>query len=148
ISDSGTPVASSTTAQITLSSLSAGPHTLSVRTVDASGRKSAPATMTIAVGPPDTTPPLAPTGVTAGVENAPGSPPAPHVSWTAATDLPDPGGSGVTAYWVVRDWATQWLVKAPTLDYVDATAAPGRHRYEVYAVDARNNLSAPSTAAF
>jgi hypothetical protein len=69
------------------------------------------------------------------------------VTWQPATDLPDPGGVGVVSYWVVRDWATQWKVPANgPLTYVDAGVAVGNHRYQVFAVDAGNRISAGSTA--
>jgi hypothetical protein len=68
------------------------------------------------------------------------------VTWQAARDLPDPGGVGVAAYFVVRDWNRQWRVPAgAVLSFTDTDVPNGRRRYQVFAVDAGGRISTGST---
>ncbi len=123
----------------------AGSHRYQVFAVDRNGllgAGSAAATVTVP-GAADTQAPQPPPGVAVSLNGSN----QPVVTWGAATDLPNPGGVGVGAYWVVRDWTTQWLVSsAGPLSYTDTGAAAGSHRYQVFAVDRNNQIGAGSTA--
>ncbi|HBX77937.1 MAG TPA: hypothetical protein DEG43_09840, partial [Acidimicrobiaceae bacterium] len=96
----------------------------------------------VSVAPPivDTLAPTVPGGVTAVQAGT-----AVTINWTASTDLPDPGGVGVSGYYVIRDYTTQWFVPAGTLTYTDTTVTPGKHRYQVRAVDKGSRISPAST---
>ncbi|MFN8053004.1 MAG: hypothetical protein U0Q22_16280 [Acidimicrobiales bacterium] len=124
-----------------------GTHRYEIHAVDKGGRisaVSAPAIVTF-VDPNavvDNLAPTVPAGTTATRNGA-----SVTVTWSASTDLPDPGGVGVAGYYVVRDWFTQWFVPAGTTRYVDTTAGAGAHRYEVHAVDRGNRISGPSAPA-
>ena len=86
----------------------------------------------------DTTPPTAPTGLTA---TAPSGAQV-NLSWTASTD-----NVGVTGYRIYRDGA--FLANTgTTTSFTDATAAAGAtYSYQVSAVDAAANESARSNSA-
>ncbi len=123
----------------------AGSHAYTVVAVDANGQvSSASGAASVQVVNTDTQAPQAPPGVAVSLNGSN----QPVVTWGAATDLPNPGGVGVAAYWVVRDWTTQWLVSsAGPLSYTDTGAAAGSHRYQVFAVDRNGLLGAGSAAA-
>jgi chitodextrinase len=89
-------------------------------------------------GGADTTPPTAPTGLTA---TAPSSAQV-NLSWTASTDT-----VGVTGYRIYRNGA--FLANTgTTTSFTDATAAAGTtYSYQVSAVDAAANESARSNSA-
>jgi uncharacterized repeat protein (TIGR03806 family) len=86
----------------------------------------------------DTTPPLAPTGLTTTAIQSTSV----ALAWTAATDT---GGSGLHDYRVYRDNALVATVTGTT--YNDTTVAPStQYSYQVSARDNANNESARSTA--
>ncbi|MFX3633569.1 MAG: carbohydrate binding domain-containing protein [Candidatus Pristimantibacillus sp.] len=86
---------------------------------------------------PDTTPPTAPTGVSATAANGSTA----QVSWTAATD-----NIGVTGYEIYRDGVK--VGNSPTTSYTDSSLSPSStYSYTVKAVDGAGNLSAFSAAA-
>ena len=88
---------------------------------------------------PDTTPPAAPTGLTATAPN----PNRVDLSWTAATD-----NIGVTGYQIFRDGNQIASIGATATTYSDTTVAPSTsYTYTVKAVDAAGNVSAPSNGA-
>ena len=68
------------------------------------------------------------------------------LTWGASTDLPNPGGVGLSGYLVHRDWNYLKFVPAGTLTTTDVGVADGPHRYEIRAVDLANNISAPAPA--
>jgi fibronectin type 3 domain-containing protein len=115
-------------------------YTYTVKAVDGAGNESAasnPATVTM----PDTSPPSAPSALTA----TPISDIRVDLSWTAATD-----NVGVTGYRIYRDGSATPVatVGAATTAFSD----PGRtadttYTYTVKAVDAAQNLSVDSNAA-
>ncbi len=109
-------------------------YTYSVAAVDTSNNVSAPAVVSRQL--PDTTPPSAPTNVTA-VKTGPRTV---SLSWTAATD------NGVVAGYRVRRDGVR-LADPTGTSFVDSTVVDGySYRYEVRAVDAAGNLG-PVTAA-
>ncbi len=110
-----------------------------VRATDAAGNLSGySTTATVTTGPPDTTPPTVPTGLTAA---APGSSQI-NLSWTASTD-----NIGVTGYQVERcqgaGCTTFAQIATPTANsYSDAGLTPGTsYSYRVRATDAAGNVS-------
>jgi len=123
-----------------------GPHRYEIRAVDRGNRISAPSTpVNVVVGTPvpvDTLAPEVPANLAAT------SPAAGTVSltWNASTDLPNPGGVGLSGYLIHRDWIYLRLIPAGTTTFEDIGVTPGRHRYEVRAVDRGNRISAPSVA--
>jgi len=86
-------------------------------------------------GPPDTTPPTAPTGLTATSVSAT----AVSLSWTASTD-----NVGVTSYTVLRNGVA--IGSSPTTSFTDTGVSPSTtYSYTVKANDAAGNASAPSS---
>lgn len=123
------------------SGVAAGAHRYEVRSIDRNGTYSEPAVVNASVGALDTQAPTVPSGVAGAVVGG-----SPSLTWTASTDLPDPGGVGVSGYLIHRDYQFIKWVPAGTLNWVDLTAASGVHRYEVRSVDKNNNISAPAAA--
>lgn len=108
---------------------------------DAAGNVSQ-ASGTLRVTPPrcvsDTTPPSAPTGVSATATGT-----SVRVTWSASTD-----DVGVTRYEVRRDGVAVGSVDGRTLSFGDSGLASGRtYSYTVVAADGAGNLSSPSSAA-
>ena len=122
-----------------------GSHRYQVFAVDRGNRISAGSAFAIVnVAAVDNQAPNPPSGVSATVVGTNRV----KVTWSAAQDLPNPGGVGVASYWVVRDWTTQWLVSANgPLEFTDTAAPSGARRYEVHAVDRGNRISGASTPA-
>jgi hypothetical protein len=117
--------------------------TTSTDGVDFSSREAADATrrpqlvLTVA-GDPDTSPPTAPSGLTAHAASSTRV----DLSWTAATD-----DVGVTGYRVYRD-GSLIDTTGPVTSYSDNTAAPGTtYSYDLRALDAAGNVSEPSNTA-
>jgi len=133
--------ATSCTSPISYNSLGIGTHTFSVTATTADGNDQSPATTSWTV---DTSPPTAPTGLTANARSAT----AVSLSWTAATD-----NYGVAGYDVQRNGITIGSASldptgTPVTSYLDATAAPSTsYSYRVIARDAAGNASAPSAPA-
>lgn len=92
------------------------------------------------VTPPttDTTPPTAPTGLTASFNS---TTTAIDLSWTAATD-----NVAVTGYRIYRDGGPVPVATVNGITFSDVAAA-GTHTYAVTAIDAAGNESAPSNTA-
>jgi len=120
-----------------------GSHRYEVRAVDKGNRISAPApAVNVVVGVQDTLPPTVPANVFASAPAA-GTV---NLTWNPSTDLPDPGGVGLSGYLIHRDWVYVKFIPAGTTTFTDTGVAAGTHRYEVRAVDKGNRNSAPSTA--
>jgi fibronectin type 3 domain-containing protein len=120
-------------------------YTYRVSAVDNAGNQSAQSTAssitTSACSTNDTTPPSAPTGVTAMATSCS----AITVSWNAATDT---GGSGLRGYNVYRNGAFWTEVQAPSTSVTDTgRAALTSYSYIVLAVDNANNGSGLSNTA-
>jgi hypothetical protein len=112
-------------------------HSYYVVAFDAGGNFSGPSNTAVATTPPDTTPPSAPTNLTA----SPGINTSVNLAWNASTD-----DIGVTGYQVFRDGTQIDSVTGTT--YVDVTSqANTPYSYYVVAVDAAANISAPSNTA-
>ncbi len=93
----------------------------------------------VVVGGADTTPPTAPSSLTATAA----SPTSVALTWAPATDA-----VGVTGYSVRRDGAVVGSVNGSTTTFVDpSVAAATTYSYTVTATDAATNVSAPSPAA-
>jgi fibronectin type 3 domain-containing protein/O-glycosyl hydrolase len=125
-----------------LSGLAAGTvYHYRVRSTDAAGNQavSGDFTFTTASSPPlpDTSPPTAPTGLSAVALSGTQV----RLTWTASTD-----DVGVTGYAVARG-GTQ-IGAATATAFTDTTASPGTaYSYTVTARDAAGNVSAPSAPA-
>ncbi|HET9391346.1 MAG TPA: fibronectin type III domain-containing protein [Steroidobacteraceae bacterium] len=96
--------------------------------------------------PADTQAPTVPTGLTATNVTATGI----ALSWTASTDLPNPGGTGVGGYFVYRNGNTTTPVGTVTsgTSFTDsALTAATTYTYQVAAFDKATpaNVSAPSS---
>ena len=115
-----------------------GTYVYQVVAFDNAGNTAASATKTVIV---DTTPPGAPTGVTATTPtNA-----KPVISWTAASDGSGTSSSGIVRYDVYR--GAVLAGSTTTTSYTDAGAtANSSLSYTVYAIDAAANRSQASTA--
>ncbi len=113
------------------------PDTYWVRAMDASGNRSATSPGVTEQGP-DTTPPTAPTNLTATAASAA----AVQLGWTAATD-----NVGVTGYQVVRD-GTALPGTVSNTTFTDTGVVAGRtYSYSVRAIDAAGNLGPASDPA-
>jgi len=91
----------------------------------------------------DTQPPTVPTGLVASNVSTSSL----TLSWTASTDLPNPGGTGVGGYYVYRNGTK--IATVTNTSYADAgLAAATSYSYTVAAFDKSipANVSAPSTA--
>ncbi len=89
----------------------------------------------------DTTPPTAPSGLTATA----GGSSTINLSWSASTDS---GGSGVATYRVFRNGSTTALASVTGTSYADAGLTPAtRFSYVVRAVDVAGNVSGDSNTA-
>jgi regulation of enolase protein 1 (concanavalin A-like superfamily) len=97
--------------------------------------------------PPDTQAPTVPTGLHATTVTPTGV----ALSWTASTDLPDPGGTGVAGYFVYRNGNTTTPIATVkgSASVTDSGLTSGTtYTYQVAAFDAAvpANVSAPSVA--
>ena len=114
------------------------PSALTVNAIQAS-TNSVFDTTTITNSGRDTSPPSAPTGLTAGTPTASSVP----LSWIASTD-----NVGVTNYNVLRDGNVVGSVSGSTTSYSDNTVQPGTiYNYTVEATDAAGNVSPQSAPA-
>ena len=121
--------------------LAAGTYSYRVRATDAAGNLSAYSNVASGVIP-DTTPPTAPSGLTATVSGS-----QINLSWTASTD-----NVGVTGYLVERCQGTGCTTFAQigtptTTTYSDIGLSVGTYSYRVRATDAAGNLSTYSNVA-
>jgi chitodextrinase len=119
---------------------SSGSHTLTAVASDAAGNTTTSAPVTVTVKNLDTTPPTAPTGLTATATSSAQV----NLSWKAATD-----NVGVTAYRIYRNGATTALatVTAPATSYSDTAVSAGTtYSYTVTALDAAGNESTKSAS--
>src|SRR5436309_5350288 len=121
-------------------STSNGSHTLTAVATDILGVRwnSNPVTVTVSNGPPpDTTPPLVPTGLTASAVSSSQI----NLSWAASSD-----NVGVSGYRVYRN-GTQIATTSAT-SFINQGLSPSTtYSYTVAAFDAAGNLSARSSAA-
>src|SRR5436309_1611093 len=117
-----------------------GLHTLTAVATDILGVRwnSNPVTVTVSNGPPpDTTPPLVPTGLTASAVSSSQI----NLSWAASSD-----NVGVSGYRVYRN-GTQIATTSAT-SFINQGLSPSTtYSYTVAAFDAAGNLSARSSAA-
>jgi fibronectin type III domain protein/calcineurin-like phosphoesterase family protein len=124
------------TSPASYSGLAEGTHTFSVAATVNGTTDPTPATDTWTV---DTTPPSAPSGLTATAAG----PTTVNLSWNASTD-----SNGVTGYDIVRNGTTIGTVSGTTTSYVDASASPATsYTYTVDARDGAGNVSQPSAPA-
>lgn len=137
----GVQVGNVTTPQFTDTQLTPSTaYSYAVAAFDAAGNTSARSTtLTVATrAAPDTTPPSAPTGLSASALASTQV----QLTWQTATD-----NIGVTGYIVQREGATLAQVNDRTVDYIDSTVVPQTtYTYVVRAVDAAGNVSQPSNA--
>jgi fibronectin type 3 domain-containing protein len=136
-----TQIASPTATSYTDTGLTLGSYSYRVLAVDAAGNKSAYSNVATA-SITDTTPPTAPTGLSA---TASGN--AISLGWTASTD-----NVGVTGYLVERCLGTGCtsfvqIAISTTTSYTDSGLSPGTYSYRVRATDAAGNLSPYSAVA-
>ena len=117
-----------------------GTHSYGVTAIDAAGNESSLSNIASAtvVGGGDTTPPTAPTALTATGNLATGTI---ELSWTASTD-----DVGVTGYRVFRDNGATPISTVSGTTFND-TNQLGTHVYAVAAIDAAGNQSALSNSA-
>jgi hypothetical protein len=106
---------------------------------------SAGSTATVTVAPPDTQAPTVPTGLAAPTITASSI----ALSWTASTDLPSPGGTGIGGYYLYRNGNTTTPIATVSSGtaYTDSgLAASTTYGYQVAAFDRATpaNVSAPS----
>ncbi|MEZ5321671.1 MAG: delta-60 repeat domain-containing protein [Microthrixaceae bacterium] len=127
------------TTTYTDSAVAAGSHRYEVRAVDRNNNMSAPAVRNVTVGTADTQAPTVPTNVTGSASGS-----SVTLNWGASTDLPDPGGVGLSGYLIHRDYNYIQFVPAGTTTYTNVAVPAGNHRFEVRAVDRNNNMSAPA----
>ena len=113
-----------------------------VRAVDKDGRYSAAAVTNVSVGVVDNQPPTVPTGLVGAASGPTGQ--TVTLNWAPSTDLPNPGGVGLSGYLIHRDWEFVKFVAAGTETFVDTNVPAGTRRYEVRSVDKGNRNSAPS----
>ena len=120
----------------TVTGLGAGPHTFTVRAIDAAGNlsdHSASATATV----PDTVKPSAPSNLRGST--APGSV---VLNWDAATD-----DVGVTGYRIYRNGTQVGSVLGALTTFTHTNLQSGNSDYSVRAIDGAGNLSDPSNTA-
>lgn len=129
--DNGT--ATACTSPVTYTGLLEGAHTFSVA---ASYNRSTDPTPARATWTVDTTPPTAPTGLTATAS----SPFTVDLAWTGATD-----NTGVTGYDIYRDGSLYESLDAVT-SYTDAVLGGSTHQYAVLARDIAGNVSTLSAS--
>ena len=112
-------------------------YTYTVSAFDAAGNESSQSDPAVATTPPDTTPPRAPTSLTA---TASGSSQV-NLTWTASTD-----DVGVTSYEIDRDGSP--VGTSSTASFTDTSVQPSTtYTYTVVALDAAGNRSASSNSA-
>lgn len=144
VSRNGTPIGDVTNGtSFTDNGLIAGTsYSYTVRAFDTAGHTSTASPAGTATTKADNVAPTTPTGVTA-VANASASV---TLNWTASTDLPNPGGSGIASYKVYRNGSTAPVATVTTgTSFSDASVvADTTYTYTVVAVDKVGNESAPS----
>ena len=115
------------------------PTSAEYRYVNTAGQILDQGVVTCSGATPDTTPPSAPTNLTA-TTSASGHA---QLDWTAASD-----NTGVVGYGIYRDGALIASIDATTTQYVDTTVNVNvTYNYQVDAVDAAGNRSAKSNTA-
>jgi fibronectin type 3 domain-containing protein len=139
----GALIASDTTAPYsfgwTTTASSNGSHSLQSKAYDAASNTGSSSVVTVTVNNGDSTPPTAPTGLTASATG----PTSVDLSWSASSD-----NVGVTKYYVLRNGAVIASVTAPATSYSDNTAvAATSYSYQVTAADAASNTSTASNSA-
>jgi chitodextrinase len=112
-----------------------------VQAYDSGGNVSANSTTVSATTEVDNVAPTEPTGLTGNATSSSSI----SLSWNPSTDLPNPGGVGLTGYYIYRNNATTptYTVTAPTTTFVDSNVNPSTtYQYAVTAFDKNNNVSA------
>jgi fibronectin type 3 domain-containing protein len=128
--------ATSCASPTTYSGLAEGPHQFSVQATSSTGTDPTPATAGWTV---DTTPPSAPSGLTAAAPTSA----AVNLGWTAASDA-----NGIAGYDITRNGFPLTSVSGSTASYSDTTVAAGAtYQYQVLARDPAGNVSAASNTA-
>lgn len=125
------------------SGLTAGTSYLyTIQAFDSAGHTSASSTAVSLSTKTDDQSPLTPTGFTATASSSATI----TLNWSASTDLPNPGGAGVIKYFVYRNnAATPTYTVTNGTSLIDANVdADTTYTYTIAAVDAVNNISAPS----
>jgi chitinase len=115
-------------------------YAYSVIAADATGNQSNPSNLLTVTTPSgtDTTPPTAPTNLTATVTDGQQV----LLHWNAATD-----NVGVVSYMISRNGVELTVVGGDTQQYLDSSVVPGtRYLYAVQAIDAANNISDSSNS--
>lgn len=111
-------------------------YTYSVVALDAAGNESLASTVTVTTGPAaDTTPPTAPSGLTATAQRGYRI----AMSWQASTD-----DVGVVGYRIYRNGSQ--IGQVTTLGFTDTVRSTSDQTYVVRAVDAAGNLSPASNS--
>ncbi|TWP38661.1 fibronectin type III domain-containing protein [Leekyejoonella antrihumi] len=125
--------ASTCTSPVNYTGLASGTHTFTVAATDDGVPDPSAASQTWSV---DSSPPTAPTALTASAPSASEV----DLAWSASTD-----DVGVTGYRIYRDGSLVGTVRAPDTTYADDTAQPATdYTYTVTAVDAVGNESPTS----
>jgi chitodextrinase len=116
--------------------VSNGSRSLQAKAYDAANNNNTDE-ISITVANGDSTPPSAPTNLTATAASSSEV----NLSWTASTDNVD-----VTGYWVVRDGVT--IANTTNTGFSDTSVSPNTtYSYQVIAYDAAGNNSGPSNTA-
>jgi fibronectin type 3 domain-containing protein len=127
---------SACTSPVAYSGLAGGAHTFWVQASTSAGPDPNPPTASWTV---DTTPPSAPSGLSATAS----SPSLVNLAWSASTDA-----NGIAAYNILRNGSALASVSGSTLSYPDKSVAGGTtYQYQVIAVDPAGNASAASNTA-
>jgi hypothetical protein len=144
VADASTLVAQPTGTSFTDASLTPGTYYYVVTAEDAAGNVSAPSAEASGTAAADTTPPTAPSGLTAS-----GSLGTVHLAWTASGD-----DLGVVRYNLHRSTTPDFVPDASTVvaqptgtSFTDSGLVPATYYYRVTAEDAAGNVSAPSAQA-
>jgi chitodextrinase len=136
----GSSVSSTHNFALNTAYLSNGQHTLDARAIDTSLNQASSSSITVTVsnsGGTDTTPPTAPSALTASAVATSQI----NLAWSASTD-----NVGVAGYYVFRDGSQ--VASAAATSYADSGLTPGTtHSYSVEAFDAAGNVSVASNPA-
>ncbi len=138
VDQNGAQISSTTGTSVNVNNLSPNTkYNFSVVATDNDGHTSAASSTTVTTQA-DTTPPSAPTNVTAKAINSAEV----DLNWTASTD-----NIAVAYYRIIRNGSLLTTVKYPATSYSDTTVSGNTaYEYQVAAVDTSNNVSAYTDA--